>query len=219
MPISTRDLSRLPDINALERITRSIAMLDAILSPEWEYRYFSFNSSWDLSLGERMASMRNGSGDEYFLLFGVAGAIMKGFAHESAMSPWSDAARGVWHGVFDGVPPPFAPFLREPAFNMGDATFCIWRLATDSSWHRGEIAFPDGEDPDGSARLLWALDGNPQTYRDYAMDYFEMDIEAAAVGEIFNHAPLTEDLVVRLNSERNFAELETDAEEIGYPMA
>ena len=26
-----------------------------------------------------MASMRNGSGDEYFLLFGGAGAILKGF--------------------------------------------------------------------------------------------------------------------------------------------
>lgn len=42
--ISSRDLSGLPDVPALRRLMQSLAMLDAILSPEWEYRYFSFNS-------------------------------------------------------------------------------------------------------------------------------------------------------------------------------
>ena len=69
MPISTRDLSALADPTTLEKLTQSIAMLEAIVSPEWEYRYFSFNRLWDESKGERMASMRNGSGDEYFIVF------------------------------------------------------------------------------------------------------------------------------------------------------
>ncbi len=70
----TRDLSTMPEIDdhsmlALKELgSRSLAMLDAIMSPEWEYRYFSFNANWDASLGERMASMRNGSGDEYFAI-------------------------------------------------------------------------------------------------------------------------------------------------------
>jgi hypothetical protein len=96
MPISTRDLSDLPDLERLEKLSQSIAMLDAILSPEWDYRYFSFNSKWDESKLERMASMRNGSGDEYFLIFSPQGAIMKGFDHESAMSPWSRVPKEVW---------------------------------------------------------------------------------------------------------------------------
>ncbi len=58
MPISTRDLSNMPNIATLEKLTRSLAMLDAIFSPQWENRYFSFNAGWDLALGERMASMR-----------------------------------------------------------------------------------------------------------------------------------------------------------------
>jgi hypothetical protein len=78
MPISTRDLSTLAAPRTLERLTQSIAMLEAIVSPEWEYRYFSFNRLWDESKGERMASMRNGSGDEYFLVFGPLGAFLKG---------------------------------------------------------------------------------------------------------------------------------------------
>ncbi len=52
------------------------------MSPEWEYRYYSINSKWDE--GEMMASMRNGSGDEYFILFDSHGAIMKGFDHDIA---------------------------------------------------------------------------------------------------------------------------------------
>jgi hypothetical protein len=38
-------------------------MLDAIMSPDWEYRYYFFDSKWGLS--EMMASMRNGQGDDF----------------------------------------------------------------------------------------------------------------------------------------------------------
>jgi hypothetical protein len=55
MPISTRDLSGLPDLRTLEKTARSLAMLDAILSPEWVYRYFHFNPNWDPATGDRMA--------------------------------------------------------------------------------------------------------------------------------------------------------------------
>jgi hypothetical protein len=60
-------------------------MLEAIMSPDWEYRYYSFDSKWGLD--EMMASMRNGQGDDFFILFNNNGAIIKGFDHESTMSP------------------------------------------------------------------------------------------------------------------------------------
>ncbi len=132
MPISTRDLSGLPNTRTLEKITQSLAVLDAIMSPEWEYRYFSFNPKWDQPSGERMASMSNGSGDEYFLLFTVGGAILKGFDHECPMSTWPRTPNAVWPGVLDHVPEEFAAFLSEPAFNLKDTTFCIWKRSSDS---------------------------------------------------------------------------------------
>jgi hypothetical protein len=39
--ISTRNLAPIPDIPALRRLTQLLAMLDAILCPEWEERYYS----------------------------------------------------------------------------------------------------------------------------------------------------------------------------------
>src|ERR1700722_13099293 len=78
---STRHPSALPEVGGLRRLSQSLAMLDAILCPEWQYRYHSFNANW--AAGEEMASMRNGCGDDYFIVFSGADAIIKGFAHES----------------------------------------------------------------------------------------------------------------------------------------
>ena len=105
-----------------------------------------------------MASMRNGSGDGYFILFNQYGAIIKGFAHESLMSPWGSESEQVWPGVLDEVPSEFQSFLQEPAFSITEATFCIWRRSDDEAWKIGEIDYPEGEnDPDGSDQMLSAF--------------------------------------------------------------
>lgn len=209
--ISTRNLGPIPDVPALLRLTQSLAMLDAILSPEWEGRYYSFNSRW--AEGEQMASMRNGSGDEWFLLFFQAGAALKGFAHEAPM-----ATTSTWPGVLSDVPPAFQDFLTEPAFTLEDTTFCLWRTPSDTEWRRGTIAFPAGTDPDGSEDLLAIFDGEPRTYRQWAEEYYEHDVSLAAVEHVYGHRPLTPEIVAQLNPEVTLAALAEDVAEIGYPL-
>jgi len=46
MTVSSATTERIPDIETLRRLTKSVAMLDAIICPEWEYRYFSYDSKW-----------------------------------------------------------------------------------------------------------------------------------------------------------------------------
>ena len=115
--ISTRDLSVLPDVDALRRTLQSMALLDAIICPEWHIRYYSFNAKW--SPDEQMGSMRDGSGDGFFALFNAAGCWLKGFAHEAPMSPHrNDGTNRLWPGIVDSVPVEFRDCLREPAFNV-----------------------------------------------------------------------------------------------------
>ncbi|QFZ72233.1 hypothetical protein GFH48_02255 [Streptomyces fagopyri] len=45
-------------------------------------RRYSMNAGW--AEGEEMASTRNGSGDEYSIVFSAAGVYVRGFDHESA---------------------------------------------------------------------------------------------------------------------------------------
>ena len=49
--------ARLPAIGVVRRWSQSLAVLDAIMSADWEYRYFSFDE--EFGPGQALASMRN----------------------------------------------------------------------------------------------------------------------------------------------------------------
>ncbi|MBX7106346.1 MAG: hypothetical protein K1X57_19870 [Gemmataceae bacterium] len=214
--ISTRDLSLLPDVDGLRRTLQAMAMLDAILCPEWEFRYYSFTAGW--AAGEQMGSMRNGSGHEFSAHFSSVGCWLKGFAREYPMSPYRESTPCPWPGVLDAVPEEFAACLREPAFSVGDVTFCIWRRYADRAWQMGPVRFPlDHPDPDGSEFLLSPLDGRPETYRAWASDCYSRGVELAAVEHVYRHKPLAPDVVARLNPKVSLGELAADISEIGYP--
>lgn len=212
MTLSTATLEKLPSIENLRRLTKSLAMLDTIICPEWEYRYYSFNSRW--GSGEEMASMRNGCGDDWFLLFDQFGAALKGFAHEYPLASDNSYAAEIQKVV----PVCFSSFLHEPAFSMTSATFCLWRRYSHTEWN--VVVPPSGRlspEQDGSAELLGILNQNPETYREWAENYFELKIPLAAVGAIYNHQPLNQELVSMLNPDLSLLSASADADEIGYP--
>lgn len=207
----------MPDIEGLRALTRSLAMLDAVVCPEWEYRYYSFDSNWGED--EEMASMRNGSGDHYFALFSPSGAILKGFAHESAGSRYANEEQSVGPGSLDDVPQVFSAFLQEPTLEMEATTFCIWRTYNDLAWQRSHSQVTDESDSDGSEDLLSILDGKPGTYKAWAEDYYERPIDLKAVEHIYQYHPLTREVVAALNPDLSFEDLAADIEQIGYPVA
>jgi hypothetical protein len=187
-------------------------MLDAIMSPAWDLRYYSFDSRW--ADGQMMASMRNGSGDHWFALLAPAGIALHGLVHEAS----NYRQDSPWPGLFDGLPLQFhSIFLEEPAFDTANSTFCLWRQTTDNRWHRGPVRLPPGDDPDGSAELLDILAGDPQQYVRFAADYYERDIAVEDVASIYRHERLTADRVRRLNPDVSLGALAEDADEIGYP--
>jgi hypothetical protein len=225
--ISTRDLSGLPDVDALKRLMQSMAMLDAILSPEWQYRFYSFNSKW--AKGEQMGSMRNAMGDDLCALFTKDGCFLKGFVHTAPMTPYANRPQKVWPGVLDSVPAVFARGLNEPAFSMADTTFCIWRQYHDDRWQVGDIQFPETKldykgdpiDPDGSGYLLSPYDGKPETYLAWARDYFDSingeNLTLGHVRHLYAQKPLTEKLVKEINPKLTLVKLAADIKQIGYP--
>ncbi|MEV7393235.1 hypothetical protein [Streptomyces sp. NPDC091215] len=216
------DVARqLPAVTDLRDLCRSLAMLDAILSPDWESRYYSFNTGW--ADGEEMASMRNGSGDEYSIVFSAAGACARGFDHESPMSPFANDGEP-WPGVIDEVPELFRAFVEEPAFTDQEGvpvvTACLWRGPTDERWHHGAIDFPErAVDPDGATSLFGLLvDRSPEAFQRFAEDYYEVSLDLGAVSQVYALRPLNQELVSLLNPEVGLADLAQDTSEIGYPQ-
>ncbi|MFE3192446.1 hypothetical protein ACFXHA_25780 [Nocardia sp. NPDC059240] len=196
-------LSRLPEIATLRGRCRAMAMLDAVLSPEWGDRYYSFNCRW--SDGEEMASMRDGSGNDWFIVFSGAGAYGRGFDHERGSEPTA----------FEKVPAVFSPYVAEPAFADHDgsplATACFWREPHDGDWG---VASPGN---DGRQLFELLVEGTPEAYRDWAEDYYETPVSLAAVQHVYALRPLTAAVVKELNPDLDPTDLEPDVDEIGYP--
>ncbi|MGW8983721.1 hypothetical protein ACWGQ9_13780 [Streptomyces parvus] len=219
--MSVHDVARgLPGIPALTDLCRSLAMLDAILCPEWDHRWHGFDAQW--SATEAMASMRDGAGGEYSVVFSAAGAYARGFDHESPMGPYVDDAP--WPGVLDEVPEVFRRYVDEPSFcdefGLPVVTACLWRESGDDRWRAGDVEFPeDGEDSDGADWLFQLLvTGTPESYQEWAEDHFEVTVDLEAVRHVYALRPLTDEIVAALNPERVPAELTEDIKEIGYPV-
>jgi hypothetical protein len=189
----------LPPPSELERTCKGLATLDAMMAEDWEDRYYSFNNAWNEAGTERMASMRNGEGDEWFIVFAPGGVFIKAFWHEY---PLEDV-----EAVYAGLPKALAPFLKEHSFSMEDITFGGWHDGT--SWTLRGNAKPMAEE-------LKILSGDPKAYRAYAADYFEEKLPLPAIAHVLAGNRLHAKLVAQISTERNLAELEEDLAEIGY---
>ncbi|MFD8479982.1 hypothetical protein [Kitasatospora sp. NPDC059673] len=214
-----RVAAALPGIAELRDHCRALAALDAILLPAWGDRCFSYDARWGVASGEEMASMRDGCGDEYAIVFGPGGAYVRGFAHEAEMSPYGNDGE-VWPGVLDEVPAAFAAQVAEPAFSDENdtpvVTACLWRETADPAWKHGTIDFPPVPDPDGADGLFALLTGRrPAAYHAHAEECLETEIDLAAVRAVFAGEPLTDGLVAALNPELTLADLAEDLAGIG----
>jgi hypothetical protein len=215
---STRNLAAIPKPARLRELMRALALLDAILEPEWESRGYSFDAAWG---SEQLGSWRDGSGDWFLVWFaGPDSAVIKGFGHESEMTPFKRRDETPWPGLFDGLPDDlsYARDMRE--FPPEEVTYCIWH-PEGGEWTIGPVRFPEGiEDPDASELHLRLLDNNPDSYVKLIKEEWEgpLDIETAAVRAIYGGEKLNWDIVSRINRKADPQLVVREALQMGYPV-
>ncbi|MFT7867396.1 MULTISPECIES: hypothetical protein [Amycolatopsis] len=211
---------RLPAVPDLRALCRALAALDVVLDPGSEDRYHGYDTAW--APGADLASMRDGAGNEYSMIFTAAGAYVRGFDHESPMSPFATDDEQPWPGVLDAVPEVFRNYVDEPAFcdEFGTpyVTVCLWRQHDDSAWRHGVVEFP--REGDDGADWLFALltDRTPEAFQDWAKDYYETPIDLDAVRHVYAGQPLTASVVTALNSGTTLAAVAERVAGTGYPM-
>lgn len=182
-----------------------MAVLEAAIADDPQYCHYTFHGTW--GPGEEAALMENGSGDDFSVLFTPAGVLIRGFDHESAMSPYGTDDEQVWPGVIDEVPAALRPLLDEPAFRDEDidsprVTACLWWETGDTAWRAGSgIGFPPGsENPDGSGFLFRLLtDRSPEATRTHFEAYYERPVPLEAVRHVLAGRPLTPAVAAALN--------------------
>ena len=187
---------------------KSRADQDAIICQEWEDRYYSYNNKW--AENEEFFEMRNGSGDQMLVLFRQDGCVINGFAHEFEQQDKEKLTKNL-PAIFDSF------IFGEPVKTIG-TTFCLW-TTEQKKWLVGQT---DNEE-DNSEQMLYIFDGNPQTYIDWATEYFEESyvesgIPLDTVTKIYSGQTLTKEMVLTIVEElEDWEQLEADLNEIGYP--
>lgn len=241
--LSSENLNLIPNPKELQKICKSISTLEAIICPEWEYRYYSYQKDW--SETEEFCEMRNGQGDQMLILFSKNGTCINGFALESKMNSWkniltkekktildklfgskkeekTELVQIIEKGVVSDLPEVFNDFIfGEPVKSIG-TTFCIWQTNMDDNWKIGKVNLPKDEYKDGSSDLLQLLDGKPLTYKNWAEEYYEENFEEnelklEIVEQIYKGTIVTKELALKLNPKlEDFEQLKSDLNEIGY---
>lgn len=180
----------------LIRLCKSIATLEAIISPQWEDRYYSFNSKW--AQGRSVFSMRDGSGDEFYLEFNENGWIGKVFLHELLCDEeLPDEAKAI-----------FPSFFTEPAFDINNFTFFIWKTNEMEDCESYGVLNRD---------VLKILDGDPEVYQSWAEEYYEKDIDLDLIKSIYEGKTLDSEIISSINPETSFDEIKKEIlKEIGY---
>ena len=206
--ISTLDYRALPAAAALKNLCKALAVLDAINSPALDYRYYTYNPHW--GEGEEVLEMSDGEGDQMLILFRPDGCVINGYLDGYEQPDKAQVTRG--------LPAQFDEFIFGEPVNSIGTTFCLWYTAAHD-WQTGLVANAD----DGSEELLFMLDGNPETYADWADEYYgeETDrspINVAAVARIYQGETLTKATVLGIVDElEDWPQLEEDLQGIGYP--
>jgi hypothetical protein len=183
-------VAKLPAPDQLERICTGLANLDAMLSEDWESRYYSFDPKW--SKGQRMASMRNGSGDDWFIVF-AGGVFVKAF--------WHEYKREDVDAIYRGLPAKLAAQRTEGAFSMEDVTFGgfhdgkSWTLRGNAKPMKDELAM---------------LTGDAKYYVEYAAAYFEAEVPRDAVAHVLAGKPIDAKLVARIAPDRSYRALKKE---------
>ncbi|MFC9297765.1 hypothetical protein ACFTWH_01960 [Streptomyces sp. NPDC057011] len=185
----------LPDPAELHAHLRALAVLDATMGDDPRFCRYTFDAAW--GPGQEAALMENGSGDDFSVVFTPAGVLIRGFDHESEMSPYGTDDEQVWPGVIDEVPAALRPLLEEPAFydehtGATRVTACLWRETGDTAWRAGSaIDFPSGsKDPDSSGFLFRLLtDRSPEAVQAHFEDHYERPVPLTAIRHVLAGHP------------------------------
>jgi hypothetical protein len=196
----------LPAPAELRAHLRALAVLDATIGGDPQFADHSFHADW--GPGQEAALMDNGSGDDYSVLFTPAGVLIRGFDHESEMSPYGTDDEQVWPGVIDEVPAALRSLLDDPAFTdeylgITRVTACLWRETGDTAWRTGStIDFPAGNaHPDGSDHLFRLLtDRSAETVQAHFEDYYERRVALDAVRHVLAGHPVTPAIAAALGA-------------------
>jgi hypothetical protein len=216
--MKTTSYTKLPNTKRLKEILLSQSALDIIMKDEvnaWLRLSSFYKNYFD---GIDMVKIDNGAGDNMYILFSKDGAIIKGFDHNSILSPYANDKGEITKGIYDSVPIELMELLKDESIEVNDVTFCVWISKNDSNWKKGNIIVPEDykENDDGERFLLGYIFDDADSWLDWAEYHYEEEILSECVKAIYEHKDITREIIEKINPKRDVDAVIKELKMVGY---
>jgi hypothetical protein len=202
-----------PEPEELRKAMRAMALLDTVLCRRPELRYHRYLAN--PAPGVEVGLVETGGGDELVCVLSAEhGCLIKGFDHESEMSPYQQADEEPWPGVCDEVPPELMDLLQKVDSHPTGVTFCLWRGSDDEEWWQGDVEFPEDGD-DGASYLLGTIFLDADSYMDWASSYYSKEVPEGPVRRVYRTGTIDRATALELNPRVDLAMLERELAAMG----
>jgi hypothetical protein len=193
------------------------SILDTLLSSSPDTRYHTYlpNQFPGVDLG----ILDRGTGDKFLCFFDNRhGCMLKGFDHESSMSPHASPEFRVWPGLLDEVPSGLLALLEGTENWKEETTFCIWRNKGDKHWWQGDVQEPEGGE--WSHRMLDLIFQNAESYLDWACEYYNRkDLPAEPVFRVYESCRVNSAIIQAINPKADLDAVWAELAKLGVTAA
>ena len=174
-----------------------LSLLNAIIEPDWECRYYSYNCNWSES--EEMASLRDSCGGEWFIWFSGELIAFK------CTSP-EDGIDDQFQQLVNKVPKEYSSFTNEPAFSMDNGS-SIWYLKS-GEWVELGLTINDLPTPKTIVEM------SASNFCEFVEEFYEQELDVVLIEQFFN-GEFNLDMAKTINPDIDLVSLKEDINEIG----
>jgi hypothetical protein len=217
LQISPATISLLPAVDIVKRSWQAVAMLEALLNPEEDWRVFRYISEWRDGYSLAHIDTRS-EGDSHGVFLGEC-AIIRGYDEGSAILARSrDPVEAEIASPTSRIPAQLRDFLTDPAlYEHAAATFCIWQEAHDSQWQMLDC-MKRPQIVDEPLAFVNMLCGDPRPTVKWVEEYYELLRLADLVDALYAFTPLSEEIIARKQPDVERGAVLEAARTIGYPV-
>ena len=196
----------------MKELLKKQAILDIIITPEHDAWRRLVSYEYDKTKRCDRFHISNDSGDHLYVLMSPDGAIIKGFDHESCLSPYQNDEEPTAESIYANVPAELLALLDEET-EKNDVTFCIWQKPGEVHWHQNSIELPDycfdsdrtQPEDGGQAFLMSYIFAGADEWYEWASIYYELREEAwDAAARLYETGEITRSMMEDLNPERDY---------------
>ena len=196
----------------MKELLKKQAILDIIITPEHDAWRRLVSYEYDKTKRCDRFHISNDSGDHLYVLMSPEGAIIKGFDHESCLSPYQNDEEPTAESIYANVPAELLALLDEET-EKNDVTFCIWQKPGEVHWHQNSIELPDycfdsdrtQPEAGGQAFLMSYIFAGADEWYEWASIYYELREEAwDAAARLYETGEITRSMMEDLTPERDY---------------